>query len=420
MTAEQLATLGYQPSMGSPDLTQATSATSDISPADLQQFYAMAGNPNAGTPDPASLNPRPAFIDPALLNALGPQPSGQSASDPNGLISAPDQSAMGNPGSPGQSAQQSAPSVASNPATNPYVPGGAADQVSGSQSSAAQPQQPQLSEFDKFMIQSGRAGIDLTPPERLAAHKAFDAYQLKFLDAQLKKQDPEFQLKVQQMQHDISTEGLKDQNLQATTAESNSKVVATELAKQQAQQTVADQLAQLQTQKQNLDAVINHPALNSMVGAAQQYNPGFTDQERDLKARLQQLQGQGLINGINLIKSEAANPNGTLGMRITQQEALAVQNAAQRLQRFQSPETFRASAQELSDFLGRSIDAKQKQLASLPAPNMDLMQKNNYTPSSASSSPAGASTSSVAPQIKTIAGMTFRQNPQTGGWVRVQ
>jgi len=395
MTAEELMTLGV-PAQAPGSITMPDQAT--ISPADLQ---AAGISPMIAQAMPQQVASQ--SIDPAALAAM---------SDPNANASNPVSTQLANPGS---SAPASVPAPVQAAATSTDQPQNATASVDAA--SLPNKNIAQSLGFPQFSDWAKATGLpqNVTLAER---EKILDKYltaQQSFMD----KQDPEKILKIQQMQHSVATQATDDQLKQAQIAESNTKVVAGELAKQQAQQTVADQMAGLQTQKDNLDAVINHPALSSMVGGAQQFNPGITDEQRDLKARLEQLQGQGLINGINLIKSEAANPNGTLGMRITQQEALAVQNAAQRLQRFQSPDTFKASAQQLSDFLARSIEAKQKQLASLPAPNPQVMQQGNYTPTAAVSSGA-SSAAPAAPVTRVIRGVMYQQNPATGGWRPVQ
>jgi hypothetical protein len=417
MTADELALLGYQPgalNSGSAPLNQ---AASNVTPQELQQFQGMAGTPSQADPSFA-MQPMTAQIDPSMLSAFaGTQP----ASDPDGLTTGSDPLAGTVP-----TAQPSAPAGdPANPATNPYTPGGPADQGNVQPPSAVQQPAPnqniaQNLGFPKFQDWAKATGL----PQQVSLSEREKVLE-KYLAAQesfMARQDPEKQLKLQQMKHSIETEGLDDQLKQAQTAESQSKVVAGEVAKSQAQQTVTDQLAQLQTQKQNLDAVIAHPALPAMTGAAGQYNPGMTDDQRDLAARLDQLKGQGLINGINMIKTEAANPNGTLGMKIGQQEVMAVTNAAQRLQRYQSTASFKSSAQQLSDFLQKAIDAKQNQLASLPAPNTGLMQKNNYTPSSGSVSSSSSSSASAAsvPMIKTIPGRGTFQSLGNGQWKQIQ
>jgi hypothetical protein len=64
MTNEELAQLGYRPSMGSADLN---AAQASVSPQDLQQFYQAAGNPS-GQPMSAP-GPQPQ-VDPAILADL--------------------------------------------------------------------------------------------------------------------------------------------------------------------------------------------------------------------------------------------------------------------------------------------------------------------------------------------------------------
>ena len=265
----------------------------------------------------------------------------------------------------------------------------------------------------------------VTATEREKIMGIYFDQQKSFLDAQYKQADPAYQTDLKLKQHELSTAPQKDQNLLAQTAESQSKVIQGELAKQQAMDAVNNQLADLQTQKENLEAVANHPELPNMTGMAGQYNPGITDAQRDLKARLEQISGQQLIGGINKIKDEASNPNGSLGMRITQQEALAVKNAVQRLQRYQDPATFASSATEAAGFLGKAIAAKQAQLARMPGVNTELLKQFNYSPGAQSSdgstpgvTPAG-SAATGAPVLRTVAGRTYQQNPATGGWLPI-
>ena len=409
MTADELALLGYRPGALNSASPARNQASASVSPQELQQFQAMGPGPTPVDPS-LLLQPMTSQIDPSMLTAIG----GAPASDPNGLTTGPDTGA----GSPGQAptpANAGSTGPTGNPSSNAFTPGGPADQ--GQQQAPAPQEQPnqniaQNLGFPKFQDWAKATGL---PPQVTLAEreKILEKY-LAAQEAFMARQDPEKMLKIQQIKHSIATEGLDDQVKQAQVAESQSKVVAGEVAKSQAQQVVNDQLAQLQTQKQNLDAVINHPELPTMVGAVGQYNPGVTDTQRDLLARFDQLKGQGLINGINLIKTEAANPNGTLGMRITQQEAMAVTNAAQRLQRYQSAASYKSSAQELSDFLAKAIEAKQAQLASLPSPNTALMQKNNYTPSSGTA----LAPSKNAPVIRTFRGQPMQQGPD-GLWYPV-
>jgi len=417
MTAEELALMGYQPSMGSPNLTQ---AAANVSPEDLQQFYAMS---SGAAPSAPSLTPDQ--VDPALLAQLMGTPAPQAQmdqvsanqlammgvpppSDPNGFTTGPDQPATAADGSP----LNLPPNTG---AANTY--GGAPAPAQDSPSASSQPQQPKLTDWQQYLSERGigpNSVIDMASHRELL--KGFNAMQIK----RMEQQDPEKQLKLQQMQHEISTQGMKDQNLQAQTAESQSKVIAGELAKQSAMDTVSNQISDLQTQKENLTAVANHPELKNMTGIAGQYNPGINDPQRDLKARLEQISGQQLIGGINKIKDEAANPNGTLGLRITQQEALAVKNAVQRLQRYQDPSTFASSANEAAGFLDRAIAAKQAQLARMPGVNQDLLKQFSYTPASPSAPTAPSSAPASSPVIKTIPGRGTFQSLGNGQWKQIQ
>jgi hypothetical protein len=439
MTNEELAQLGYRPSMGSADLN---AAQASVSPQDLQQFYAAAGN--AAAPEMTVPGPRPQF-NPAILTQLtGSTPSVDQQnmvnanqlqvmssmvavpqSDPNGLTSdqpqivdAPGGGTMVLPPNTGAANTYGGTPVPETPPT--------ASQTQQSES-RAQPQNVTPNQnvatelgFPQFSDWAKASGLprQVMPEERKIILE-------KYLDQQkdfMARQDPEKILKLQQMQHDISSQGMKDQNLQAQTAESQSKVISGELAKQQALDTVSNQIADLETQRDNLMTVAHHPELNAMTGVAGQYNPGLTGSQRDLKARLEQIGGQQLIGGINKIKDEAANPNGTLGLRITQQEALAVKNAVQRLQRYQDPTTFSNSAMEAAKFLDKGIAAKQAQLSRMPSVNQDLLKQFSYTPNgtaSAAQAPTSMQTP-AAPMIKTIPGKGTFQSLGNGQWKQIQ
>lgn len=405
--------MGYQPGQtSSPDLN---AAQSSVTPQDLQQFYAMAGNPSAGAPDPSQLNPQPTFIDPAVLNAVSSLPP----SDPNGLTTGPDPQQV--LGADGQTIILPPNTGAANTFGNAPAP---QNQPSAPPQPTAAPDQSQAQKLTAWQQYLTERGIGPTSVVDMATNrellKGFNALRMK----QMEMSDPEKQLKLQQMQHEISTQGMHDQNLQAQTAESQSKVIAGELAKQQAADTVNNQISDLQTQKENLMAVANHPELKNMTGIAGQYNPGLNDPQRDLKARLEQIGGQQLIGGINKIKDEAANPNGTLGLRITQQEALAVKNAVQRLQRYQSPETFASSANEAAGFLDRAIAAKKAQLARMPSVNQDLLKQFSYQANGGNAdgsvASAPASSAPAAPVIKTIPGRGTFQSLGNGQWKQIQ
>jgi hypothetical protein len=238
--------------------------------------------------------------------------------------------------------------------------------------------------------------------------------------------DPVKKTELEIKKADLADRPIKNQNLRAQTAESQTKVVSGELAKQKALEDVTSQISALQDQKDQVMAVANHPDLQYVVGPIGHLLPGVTPAQRDLRARLEQLGGQQLLSGINKIKDEASTPGSGLGFRITQQEAMAVKNAVSRLQPTQDAETFKKSANEYAAVLDRAIAAKQAQLQRMPSVNQDLLREFSYTPSSASSSSSqdhGSATTSSdagAPKLRTVGSMTFKQNPATGGWVRVQ
>ena len=453
MTAEQLALLGYAPTMGSPAVDQANaSATAAgsasgspnaITAQDLQQFYAQASNPNAGAVDPSLLNPVQPQVDPAMLTELmGSQQSPEEAAkvsanqlammDPTGGLTSgpsPAPSPTQAPASPAVSVAPTQPVLDANgnplplpgnsDANNPQLQGSpdlGQPAASTAPTSAPNRQQPQYSDFDKFMIQTGRAGVDMTAAERLQAHKAYDAYMLKSMELN----DPAKKLDLAIKQHQIATFPQTDQNLQAQTAESQTKVIQGELAKQNAMDAANGQISELQSQRDNLQAIASHPALPSMVGAAGQYNPGLTDQQRNLKTYFDQIDGQKLIDGINKIKNESAVPGSPLNFRITQQEAMAVKDSVNRLKRSQNPDDYKAAIASYTSILDRAIAAKQAQVSRMPGVNQDLLKQFSYSPSTGSSATtAGASTAS-APVIKTIPGRGTFQSLGNGQWKQIR
>jgi len=411
MTAEELALLGYPAAPSQPP-----PAPPAITGGDLSALNPQTG----GTPiQPGGAMAAPG-IDAATLAALQGQQSPavppMPPSDPNNLTSGPDTQALDAMGQPlnlppntgaaniygGTPASQQPPSPDS----------GVSQQTAGAQASNG---------FPAFSDWAKASGLprQVTVEERKVILE-------KYLDQQkdfLARQDPEKQLKLQQLQHEISTQGMKDQNLQAQTAESQSKVIQGELAKQNAMDTATGQIAELQSQRDNLQAIANHPALPSMVGAAGQYNPGITDQQRNLKSYFDQIDGQKLIDGINKIKNESAVPGSPLNFRITQQEAMAVKDSVNRLKRSQSPEDYRSAITSYSSILDRAIAAKQAQVARMPGVNQELLKQFSYTPASlvSSASPSSAvSAPASAPVIKTIPGRGTFQSLGNGQWKQIQ
>ena len=410
MTAEELALLGYQPGQtSSPDLN---AAQSSVTPQDLQQFYAMSGNANIGTPDPAQLNQLPPSVDMATLNAVSQLP----ASDPNGFTTPQ-------------------PNVVTGPDGNPMVlppNANAGDQrIQGTETpgpqqmpAPAQTEQSQAPKLTPWQQYLNERGIGPDSVVDMASHrellKGFNALQLK----QLEMNDPVKKTELEIKKADLADRPIKNQNLRAQTAESQTKVVSGELAKQKALEDVTSQISALQDQKDQVMAVANHPDLQYVVGPIGHLLPGVTPAQRDLRARLEQLGGQQLLSGINKIKDEASTPGSGLGFRITQQEAMAVKNAVSRLQPTQDAETFKKSANEYAAVLDRAIAAKQAQLQRMPSVNQDLLREFSYTPASESngtglpsaSTPSTGSAAKGAPQLRTVGGKTYQLNPATGGW----
>ena len=157
MTSQELAALGYQPNMGSPDLN---AATYSVSPQDLRQFYQATESPAHPAMHAAGAQPQ---VDPAILTDLmGSAPSADQQnmvnanqlqmmstmgvipqSDPNGLTN--DQPQVVD--APGGGAMVLPPNTG---AANTY--GGSLVPVQQVQSSPSPG--PQYSDFDKFMIQT--------------------------------------------------------------------------------------------------------------------------------------------------------------------------------------------------------------------------------------------------------------------------
>jgi hypothetical protein len=447
MTAEELAALGYRPDMGSPALSQAAAS---VSPADLQQLYGNQAPQLQPLPQPQ--------VDPAILTQMmGTAPSADQqnavnanqlammanlgvlpqnlSSDPNGLIpsaanvvAGPDGQSMALPPNTGTDNTYAGSTPTPDPATASQSASAPASAPAPAPVPAPTPSaQPKLSDYDQFMIQRGYAGIPLSEKGFLQAHKEFHEYQLK----QLELQDPTKQAELKLKEADLADRPLKNQNLQAQTAESQSKVIAGELAKQNAMDAVAANISELQTQRDNLQTIANHPALPSMVGLAGQYNPGFSDKERELNTYFSQIDGQKLIDGINKIKNESAVPGSPLNFRITQQEAMAVKDSVNRLKRSQSPNDYRNAITQYTSILDRAIAAKQTQLDRMPSVNQDLLKQFSYSPASAASGRAatpaagsgavpGAPSSSSAPVIKTIPGRGTFQSLGNGHWKQIQ
>ena len=398
MTAESLALMGYQPSMGSPALTQAAAS---VSPEDLQQFYAMASGANS--PEPSLTPDR---VDPALLAQLMGTPASQEQmdrvtanqlammgvpppSDPNGLVTGPDIQALspsgapaqlGNPGGNGTDpANPADPGVAGNAATNPYRPDGLADQ--GAQSApapAAAPNQniAQALGFPQLADWARAAGLprQVMPDERKVILE-------KYLDQQkdfLARQDPEKLLKLQ-----------KDRvELQKSTMEQSDAV-----AKK------ADAIPELQNNVQLLDDLLAAKGLSSAVGAKDaaflfglKKDPLAGTEAADFMSRLEQVQGKNFLAAFQQLKGAG---------QITEIEGAKATAALGRLGTNQSEGEFRKSVAELRGVLQTGLDRSKARLGN----------QGQLPP--AASSPAGS------PVIRTTARGTFR-SLGNGQWVQIK
>ncbi len=411
MTAEELALLGYPGAAPAQDPASQPAVTG----GDLSMLNQQPGS----MPMQQGGMMMPPGMDAATLSSFrgdqGNAPAPQITSDPNGLTTGPDQQAVGPDGQP----------LALPPNT------GAANTFGGAPASQ-QDQQTQSTSQPQPAPQANQSnnGFPSFPEwaraSKLPQYVTPDMHKVmveKYLDQQKDfqaRQDPEKLLKIQQLQHDISVAPMKDQNLQAQTAESQSKVIAGELAKQNAMDTANGQISELQSQRDNLQAIANHPALPSMVGAAGQYNPGLTDQQRNLKSYFDQIDGQKLIDGINKIKNESSVPGSPLNFRITQQEALAVKDSVNRLKRSQSLDDYRNAISSYSSILDRAIAAKQAQVARMPGVNQDLLKQFSYSPAATSGASVTGAAPSAAPVIKTIPGRGTYQSIGNGQWKQIQ
>ena len=379
MTAEELALLGYP----SPQAQAQDSYTQQPTPDDLAR---MGSGPGVGYPMGVMQGgPDPTIEQFSPQSAAGPQMDPQTLamlanSDPNGFTSGPaGPPPLPLPGNPGEAmATPGSVGVSGNPATNPYTPNGTADRQPQRQEQV----QPQYSEFDKFMIETGRANVDLTPAERLQAHKAYDAIMLK----RMEMNDPEKQLKLQ-----------KDRvELQKSTMEQ-----ADAVAKK------ADAIPQVEENIRLLDELTSQKGLPYAVGtgrfSAGAYLYGMRKEpipgsvEADFMARLDQVQGKNFLTAFNQLRGAG---------QITELEGAKAQDALGRLKTTQSEGAFRQSVAELRGILQAGLDRSKARLGT-QAPS-------DTATTAPSPSPA------TAPVIKTIPGRGTFQSLGNGQWKQIQ
>lgn len=108
-----------------------------------------------------------------------------------------------------------------------------------------------------------------------------------------------------------------------------------------------------------IDQLINHPGLDSIVGPLDQYRGDVVlgPEGRDAKARLEQLKGRAFLQAYALLKGGGA---------ITEVEGVKAEQAMARLNRAQDEKTFRAALKDLRDAVGAGVE-KLRQRAGQPA-----------------------------------------------------
>ena len=390
MTAEELALMGYQP--GQTSSLDLNAAQSSVTPQDLQQFYAMAGNPQAGAPDVSQLNPQPTFIDPAVLNSLSALQS-QYSSDPNGFTS---DSSGPQPASDPNGLTTGSDSLAGTvPTAQPSAPAGdPADQGNVQ----PQPQQPKLTPWQQYLTERGigpNSVVDMASHRELL--KGFNAQQLK----QLEMSDPEKQLKLLKAQQELAAN-----NPAALAAEQNSSAqakLATQfdtIAKDQATASDAERLLG------QIDSLANDKNLASAVGFSSVLPVIAGTPRAGVQAKINQLSGQAFLEAIPYLKG--------IG-RITEMEA---KNATAAIQRASNTKQSLSDYQQaLSDFRDVVKTAQDRSLAAVarnPSYKAYLLAQDSINSNGAPSSAASV------PMIKTIPGRGTFQSLGNGQWKQIQ
>jgi len=407
MTAAELANLGYQPGT-SPGIN------SDSGPIDPMSLEEM----NYGKPQ---LSSDPNGLIPATQSVPSPQ------------ISASD---LGNPGGPGTDSGQGSTAVTDNPATNPYTPGGAADQSEGSgndstsmppQASAQQAQpsqlaQPKLTDWQQYLSDRGigpNSVVDLASHRELL--KGFNEIQKLKIQASLKQQDPEYLLGLRQKQQAVEAN-----NPAALAAEQNSGAQA----KQAAQfDTIAKDQATVQDTQRLLGQITtlaNDKNLSSALGLSSVLPIVPGSARAGVQAKIDQLGGQAFLEAIPYLKG--------IG-RITEMEAKNGTDAIARIKNTkQSPADYQQALSDFAAVVKTAQDRSQAAMLRNPAyPQYLASQKaiastgQGSAPSPVTGSASASGTGTSLPQTVTIpansstgipAG-TYRVNAN-GKYVRVQ
>jgi len=360
--------MGYQPGQTSSPALNA--AQSQVTPQDLQQFYAMA---SGAAPSAPSLTPDQ--VDPALLAQLMGTPAPQSQmdqvtanqlammgvqppSDPNGFTSGPDTEALDAAGQP-----LNLPPTTG--AANTY---GGAPAPDGSVAQDSAPQQVATAMgFPQFADWAKASGLprQVMPDERKVILE-------KYLDQQkdfLARQDPEKLLKLKKDTLEIQKSSMEQ-------ADAVAKKV--------------DAIPEVQNNIQLLDDLVSHKGLSSSVGAKDaaflfglKSEPLAGTDAANFMERVKQVQGKNFLTAFNQLKGAG---------QITEIEGAKAQAALGRLGTNQSEEEFKNSVGELRGILQTGLERSKARLGN-QAPSDTATTTSSSAPTSA---PASFSTARPA------------------------
>lgn len=367
MTAEELALLGY------PATQQDQSTAPAITGGDLSALNAPVGS--------APIQPGNALaapgIDAASLAAMsGPVPSAVTES------MYPDQA--------GYPISQTTPQPTSGSGPDGSV-------AMGDPSIAAQrQQQPQLTAWQQYLSERGigpNSVVDMASHRELL--KGFNALQLK----QLELQDPEKKLKLQQMQHEISTQGMKDQNLQGELAAQQRAAINAGQEQIDKYNTKQSALDQVDDSISKIQALIDHPGRAWISGGTSVLPNAPGSSGADAQALYDQVKNQAFLAGRDKLRGTGS---------LSDMESKAAGSAATRLTTRQSEPEFLKTLEEMKGILATGRTRLSDQIKTMPKP---LNYADNVQAQTASNAPA--------PILRTTARGTFR-SIGNGQWVQIK
>jgi hypothetical protein len=395
MTAEELALLGYQPGQtASPALN---AAQAFVTPQDLQQFAAMAGNPGAGAPDPSSVYQQPAFIDMAALDSIGALPP----SDPNGFTSNQPfvgATASGQPvvlppgtaqvGAPGVDPSQIGSAADTSPANGQFAPGSPQDTTQQSQQSTKQaPANQNLATalgFPQFSDWAKASGLprQVMPEERKVILE-------KYLDQQkdfMARQDPEKVLQTKKLVGEIAAQ-------QTSAANASQEQVEKINTKQVALDQVNDSISKI-------DALISHPGREWISGKTSIFPNAPGSNGSDAQALYNQVKSQAFLAGRDKLRGTGS---------LSDMESKMAGEAQTRLNTRQTEPEFLKTLGEMKSYLETGRDRLAKQIDQMPKP----------ADANIASTQQAQTSSGNAPVIRTTARGTFR-SIGNGQWVQIK